>query len=200
MEEKKNKIYLKLSKIQDEIKVPKSLKNKFGNYNYRNAEQILKEVKAIALKYNCVVKIDDNITMIGNRYYVCSEVALIDLEDESSPWIVSHGWARESENKTGMDASQITGAATSYARKYALGALFGIDDGFDADSMDNREESKPQPKEDPLANVKKIIDECETLDELKQWWGSISKELKANDDIRAYVGKKQKQLMDAKQQ
>lgn len=130
---------MSLVKIQNELKAPKSQFNKFGKYNYRNCEDILEAVKPLLLKYDAQLTVYDELVLVGNRYYIRATASLIIGEH----LIDNTAFARESETKKGMDDSQITGTASSYARKYALNGLFLIDDTKDADSMDN---SKPQPK------------------------------------------------------
>lgn len=124
-----------LSEIQEKIKVSKDLENKFGNYKYRTAEGILNAFKALETGVSLLLQ--DEIVMIGSRYYV-KAVATLGLE----PIISVTAYAREAEDKKGMDVAQITGAASSYARKYALAGLFALDDGKDPDSVDN---SEPKP-------------------------------------------------------
>ena len=125
-----------LQEIQKELKVPKNQFNKFGGYSYRNCEDILEAVKP--LLGNSVLTISDDIVEIGGRVYVRATATFTD-GDKVTPIT---GFAREAENKKGMDAAQITGAASSYARKYALNGLFLIDDTKDADS-DKPAEEKP---------------------------------------------------------
>lgn len=137
-------IYQKLLEVRKEVIVPKNKKNNFGNYNYRSAEQILAVANEAAAKYGCFILLSDEIQLIGNRYYNVTSAVFTDATDGKQ--IITTAPAREAENKTGMDTSQITGSTMSYARKYALGGLLGIDDGRDADSMDNREEGKEKPK------------------------------------------------------
>lgn len=122
-----------LAKIQQELKAPKGQRNSFGNYNYRSCEDIVEAVKP--LLGTLTLTISDEIVMIGTRYYV---KATANISDGVAVISVS-AYARESEEKKGMDASQITGATSSYARKYALNGLFAIDDTKDADSQDNTE-------------------------------------------------------------
>ena len=126
------KAYEKLSKIQAELFVPKGNTNSFGGYNYRSCEDILKTVKPIALKHKCVVKLDSGLVEIGGRVYVKAIAKLFDLE--SGECLIASAPAREAEAKKGMDEAQITGAALSYARKYALAGLFCIDNEKDADA------------------------------------------------------------------
>ena len=200
METENSNISEKLIEVQNELKAPKNLTNNFGKYKYRNAEQILKEAKPISAKYGCGVRLYDEVQLIGNRYYVVSTA--IFFSKITSETITSKGYAREAENKTGMDASQITGAATSYARKYALGGLFGIDDGIDADSMGNNieeEKSAETPKTEFPEKLKNEVDGCENLNALKAVWNR-DVNMKTNVAFKKYVIAKQKQLEAASQQ
>ncbi len=117
--------------IQSELKAPKSQFNKFGGYKYRKAEDILEAVKPILAKQKCTLVLTDEIVMVGNRIYVKSTATLKNSSGETE---TSVGYAREEETKKGMDGSQITGASSSYARKYALNGLFAIDDNADSDT------------------------------------------------------------------
>ena len=126
-------IYEKLSNIQNELKAPKGQYNKFGGYKYRSCEDILEAVKPICKKFNTVLVLGDKLENIGERYYIKAMAELIDCEGENSS-ICNNAYAREEESKKGMDGSQITGTASSYARKYALNGLFNIDDTKDADT------------------------------------------------------------------
>jgi hypothetical protein len=151
-------IYEKLSNIQNELKAPKGQFNKFGGYKYRSCEDILEAVKPICKKYKTVLVLSDSIVVLGDgntriieddeertrrqicngqRFYVQATARLTDIEanKESEDTCISNtAYAREEENKKGMDGSQITGTASSYARKYALNGLFNIDDTKDADT------------------------------------------------------------------
>lgn len=136
----------KLIEIQAELKAPKSQFNKFGGYNYRNCEDILEAVKPLCAKHEIVPLLSDEIVMIGDRFYIKATAKVTDGKDE----IATTAFARESKDKKGMDESQITGSASSYARKYALNGLFCIDDTKDADFMDNSQGTKQQqPKPQP---------------------------------------------------
>jgi hypothetical protein len=126
-----------LNEIQQKLKVPKGQFNAFAKYNYRNAEDILEAVKP--LLGDGTLRLDDELVQIGDRYYVKATAWLTDGSAENT-WGAA-GYAREEAEKKGMDAAQITGAASSYARKYALNGLFCIDDTKDADNHDN---TKPQ--------------------------------------------------------
>lgn len=131
----------KLFNIQQELKVPKNQRNTFGNYNFRSCEDIMEASKPICAKYNCILLCSDLITYIGDRYYVQATATLFDLDSEESIEVTA--FAREEETKKGMDASQITGASSSYARKYALNGLLQLDDNKDPDT---NEYSKQQGK------------------------------------------------------
>ena len=122
-------IVKKLQAIQSELDVPKSQFNAFGKYYYRNAEDILAAAKPICIKHDCLLTVTDEIVMLGDRFYVKATACIAhDGEKEEVT-----AYAREELTKKGMDASQITGSASSYARKYALNGLFCLDDVKDAD-------------------------------------------------------------------
>ena len=123
-----------LSVIQQTLKVPKGQTNNFGKYKYRNCEDILQALTP--LLGDCILTLSDEIVMIGERYYVKATAAI----HLGSDRVAVTSYAREDDNKKGMDASQLTGSTSSYARKYALNGLFAIDDTKDADSMDNRQQ------------------------------------------------------------
>lgn len=133
-------IYEKLSNIQNELKAPKGQFNKFGGYKYRSCEDILEAVKPICKNNKTTLVISDTLENIGDRYYIKATATLYDIENEAqeigigNAFISNTAYAREEESKKGMDGSQITGTASSYARKYALNGLFNIDDTKDADT------------------------------------------------------------------
>lgn len=147
--------YEKLSKIQNELKAPKSQFNKFGNYHYRNCEDILEAVKP--LLDGLLLSISDDIVNVGDRFYI---KAIATITDGKTSHSVS-AFARESLDKKGMDHAQLTGATSSYARKYALNGLFCIDDTKDADANEYHESNsdKPSKNDKPAKNsVKKAQD------------------------------------------
>ena len=126
-------VYKKLFEVQMELKAPKNQRNNFGNYNYRSAEDILEALKPVLKNHNATVFISDKIVVKENFWtYAEATATFVDIETGES--VSSNGYAREAETKKGMDPSQITGSASSYARKYALGGLFLIDDSVDPDS------------------------------------------------------------------
>lgn len=127
--------------IQSELKAPKSQFNKFGGYKYRKAEDILEAVKPLLAKQKCTLIITDDVVLIGNRIYV---KATATIKNEKGECETTNGWAREEETKKGMDGSQITGASSSYARKYALNGLFAIDDNADSDTTNDWQHQEAQ--------------------------------------------------------
>ena len=127
--------------IQSELKAPKSQFNKFGGYKYRKAEDILEAVKPLLAKQKCTLIITDDVVLIGNRIYV---KATATIKNEKGECETTTGWAREEETKKGMDGSQITGASSSYARKYALNGLFAIDDNADSDTTNDGQHQTAQ--------------------------------------------------------
>ena len=131
------KIYEQLANVQHELKCNKSLYNSFGKYNYRNCEDILEAVKPLLDKNRCTLAISDELVLIGNRYYIKASVRLADVEDPEGV-VEATAYAREEESKKGMDGSQVTGASSSYARKYALNGLFCIDDTKDSDTTNKQ--------------------------------------------------------------
>lgn len=134
-----------LNTIQSLLKAPKDQYNKFGNYKYRNCEDILEAVKPLLFSQSCTLTISDEIVMIGTRYYVRTTATIKNANGETE---MTTAYAREDESKKGMDASQITGSTSSYARKYALNGLFCIDDTKDSDSLNNECQSNNQLEKD----------------------------------------------------
>jgi len=144
-------IYEKLLRVQVELKAPKGQYNSFGKYKYRSCEDILTAVKPLLDKVGATITLSDDIFLIGDRFYVKATATFHDVEKGST--ITNSALAREDENKKGMDGSQITGTASSYARKYALNGLLLIDDTKDADTDENHNErkakaEKAEPAED----------------------------------------------------
>lgn len=139
------KLHEKLLAIQTKLKAPKGQYNKFGNFNYRSAEDILEAVKPLNAEQGVLLTITDEIKEVGGRIYV---VATVTVSDGTDTLQVS-AFAREPENKKGMDESQITGATSSYARKYALNGLYAIDDNKDADTDEHKQQQENSPKKQP---------------------------------------------------
>lgn len=160
-----SEIYSQLANIQKTLKAPKGQFNSFGNYHYRSCEDILEAVKP--LLGDMILTISDEIVQMGNRFYVKATAMLKVNGDEFS---VS-AYAREEETKKGMDGAQVTGASSSYARKYALNGLFLIDDTKDADTRDNSTKEQPQADKTPMATE----GQKNTLKEMKVKKSDISK-------------------------
>lgn len=130
---KEKNIYEKLMYIQAKLKAPKGQYNKYGGYNFRSCEDILEGLKPLLQECEVALLISDEIVMIGDRYYIKATVKLVDNEKAE---VIATAYARETEHRTGMDNAQVTGATSSYARKYALNGLFCIDDTKDPDALE----------------------------------------------------------------
>ena len=145
-----------LAVIQSKLKVPKGQYNTFGKYKYRSCEDILESVKPLLQETDCTLTITDDVVAISNRIYI---KATVTLKNGSGETETTTAFAREEETKKGMDGSQVTGAASSYARKYALNGLFCIDDNKDSDSTNN-----------PL----KWIEQCKSRKEAQDIWNKVA--------------------------
>lgn len=154
-------IYEKLNKIQLELKAPKNKHNNFGGYDYRDLSGILEAVKPLLKKYKCAIMISDGVVVKEDRIYIEAVAILVDCEDGTM--CQCKGYAREQDSKKGMDDAQLTGACSSYARKYACNGLFAIDDSYDLDAMDSTNEKKQQPKSRRSRRTNRI-----TKEELEQ--------------------------------
>ena len=135
-----------LQEIQRRLQAPKNQRNNFGGYNYRSCEDILEAVKPLLAELHCTLTLTDDIVSIGDRIYV---KATAQLRSDTGSSCATTAFAREEETKKGMDAAQITGSASSYARKYALNGLFCIDDNKDPDTAKPRKNEKPKPELTP---------------------------------------------------
>ena len=134
----------KLLNIQQKVNAPKNQYNKFGDYYYRSCEDILQAVKPILAENNCTLVIWDEPIQVGERHYIKATAELTDCDDGNKTTV--QAYAREEETKKGMDGSQITGSASSYARKYALNGLFCLDDTKDADATNTDDDKKQQER------------------------------------------------------
>lgn len=134
------KVMAKLVQIQAELKAPKSQYNSFAKYNYRSCEDITEAAKPICAKYGCALTLNDTVLFIGARYYIQAEARLTD--GETGEFVSVTANAREEDSKKGYDASQLTGATSSYARKYALSGLFALDDTKDSDFTNTGDKGK----------------------------------------------------------
>lgn len=149
-----NNIEKKLRYVQYNLIANKTQYNSFGKYNYRSCEDILEAVKPLLNEVSAVITLDDSMENVGDRYYIKATATITDIETKES--IAVAAYAREAEEKKGMDESQLTGATSSYARKYALNGLLLIDDSKDAD-FTNTGDTKPKPKAKQAAPREELI-------------------------------------------
>jgi hypothetical protein len=165
----------KLAEIQAKVKAPKGQFNSFGKYNYRSAEDILEAVKQVVNPMGYYITISDTIINVGDRYYIKATAI---LSNGKETWI-TEGYAREEESKKGMDGSQVTGASSSYARKYALNGLFALDDTKDSDATNThgKEEAKS------LQMWKQEIDKCKSVEDLNSYYANSQQSINGNKDI-----------------
>jgi len=204
------KILESLKTIQQELRASKDLFNAFGKYKYRSAESILESVKPLLNKLGCVILLSDELVNIGDRYYI-KATATLRLADsnEEFPLVSTYGYAREEETKKGMDGSQITGASSSYARKYALGGLFALDDNKDSDTTNTHGKEPEAPKgakykEDVCAKsetihkdgLEEMLIECNTIMEVIQIWWLLTKEQQKDSEIKGWFSARKSQLND----
>lgn len=145
-------VFTKLLAVQGKLKAPKSQRNKYGKYNYRNCEDILEAVKPLLAENGAVIVLADNLELIGERYYVKATAKFVDVE--TGEWEENTAYAREEEVQKGLVGSQITGASSSYARKYALNGLLAIDDTKDADTTNNAPE--PMITKEQIARMQEL--------------------------------------------
>ncbi len=141
-------IYNKLFEIQQNLKAPKGQYNQFGKYAFRSCEDILEALKPLLASQKAIIVLSDELTNIEQRYYIKATARIIDIE--TGEQIENSSYAREDENKKGMDLSQITGASSSYARKYALNGLFCIDDNKDSDTTNTGQTQQEQKNQKQL--------------------------------------------------
>lgn len=187
----------RLIHIQGELKAPKSQENKFGGYKYRSCEDILEAVKPLLKKEKVTLTISDDIIEVGGRVYVKATAKLSDGEDTIS----TSAFAREAEAKKGMDDSQITGSASSYARKYALNGLFAIDDTKDADATNTHDRGKTEAqtldnRPATAAQIMRIKDTIENIAGLLQYYKVTRLEELTFAQARDAIEKKERKERD----
>lgn len=188
-----------LIKIQSELKAPKSQHNSYGNYDYRSCEDILGAVKPLLNKFSCTLTISDDVVMVGERIYIKAVATITNSKGVSE---VTTAFAREEESKKGMDASQITGSASSYARKYALNGLFAIDDTKDADTLNTSDAftkgDAPAKKANAKANAIDIVNAsiavAKTMEELMSIFNAHP-ELKDNPEFKRALSNRKKEIL-----
>ena len=152
--------YERVGAIQSELKAPKNLYNSFGKYKYRNAESICEAVKPLLMKYKCVLFLTDSVQVVGDRFYLKATATIRDMASDES--VSVDALAREPISKKGMDESQITGTASSYARKYALNGLFLLDDTKDADTDEYHNQTQ-SGADKPKTITKEMYEELKEL-------------------------------------
>ena len=165
----------KLAEIQAKVKAPKGQFNSFGKYNYRSAEDILEAVKQVVNPMGYSITISDTIINVGDRYYIKATATLSNGKETYT----TDGYAREEESKKGMDGSQVTGASSSYARKYALNGLFALDDTKDSDATNTH--GKDEAKS--LQIWKQEIDKCKSVEDLNSYYANSQQSINGNKDI-----------------
>ena len=202
-------IYAALMAVQSELKAPKGQENTFGKYRYRSAEDILEAVKPLLKANGLYLRISDTVEMIGDRYYVKATVTAVDIATGDAESATAY--AREQAEKKGMDAAQVTGATSSYARKYALNALFGIDDTKDADTDEytrtghsgaNQGQAKAQPSaqeqastvNDTHAAMKELTAEMQRIHASKEEVAGICRKLFGKDSSRELTAEQLRKL------
>jgi len=167
--------------IQQELKAPKNQKNSFGNYRYRSAEDILEAVKPLLDGMDCSLTLSDSIEMYGDRIYVKARAT---LSNERGTIASTEAYAREPAEKKGMDPSQITGTASSYARKYALNGLFCIDDTKDTDTMEYAKESKAKKE---IVEAEEARNQPITKDQEEALYRGMADVKMSQDDVCKYM-------------
>ncbi|BEU88700.1 ERF family protein [Selenomonas sp. TAMA-11512] len=195
-------IYAALMAVQSELKAPKGQKNTFGNYNYRSAEDILEAVKPLLKDNGLYLRISDSVELIGDRYYIKATVTVVDIATGDTESATAY--AREQVEKKGVDVAQVTGATSSYARKYALNALFGIDDAKDADTdeytrqgQSSRREEHSPPKdstEDVRTALRALTEEMHRLNATKEEVTKICRKMFDKDSSRELTVEELKKL------
>lgn len=175
-----SKLYEKLNKIQTELNCPKNQYNNFGNYKYRNCEDILESLKPLLKKHKCLVTLNDDLMLIGERYYIKATATISDVESEDK--IEQSAFAREPLGKKGMDEAQITGSTSSYARKYALNGLFLIDDNKDADELQKDNTPKKDNYSNQYSNNTKIEADVITEKQLKYLYSLIKEKTGSKEE------------------
>jgi len=190
------KLTKKLQGIQCNLKAPKGQKNKFGNYNYRSAEDILEAIKPLLEEYNVTLVCSDRIEIKGDCMFNVTTAILLDCDSDQQ--IATENWAMHSESKKGMDSAQISGSTASYSLKRALGNLFAIDNEQDADAT-NKHGTIPKNSTAPIPvpYYINLLNDTTTIDYLAKVWKSLPKDVAAIPQVIA-AKDKQKQKLEKK--
>ena len=193
----------KLLLIQSELKAPKGQFNSFGGYKFRSCEDILEAVKPLLAKHKCIITLSDEIENIGDRHYVKSIAKITDTESKESVSVTAY--AREQASRKGMDESQITGACSSYARKYALNGILAIDNTDDADVTNKHGKDVPRVKEEKKSvaakvktidkeNIEEMMQECNDLKEVVEIWWLLTEEQQSDAETQQWFKNRKLEL------
>lgn len=181
--------------IQQNLNAPKNLYNKFGGYSYRSCESILVALKPLLLKHKAIIYFQERTIELNGWHYI-EATACLRAEGKEEVFTTT-GYAREDESRKNMDASQITGSASSYARKYALNAMFAIDDVKDSDATNTHGKETPTAPatETPtLGDFEKKIKTLTTFAQLQNYWNTLSSEVRENEEFKNLINSRNKEL------
>ena len=185
--------------IQQNLNAPKNLYNKFGGYSYRSCESILVALKPLLLKHKAIIYFKEQIIEQNGWHYI-EATACLRAEGKEEVFTTT-GYAREDESRKGMDASQITGSASSYARKYALNAMFAIDDVKDSDATNThgKEATAPAPTSAPtLEEFTKKVNSLNSYAKLLEYWNSLSSEVKESEEYKKIINARNAEVKQKK--
>lgn len=180
--------------IQAKLKAPKGQYNSFGGFKYRSLEDILEAVKPLLAETQTTLVVGDELVLIGERYYVCATAVLTNQKGEQ---VTNKAYAREDKDKSKMDGAQLTGSASTYARKYALNGLFAIDDTKDADTDEYTKVQEAKGKKQPAkatvpaqpamtAEMRKTLDDAKSVEELYEAFGKLPQNLREHQQVKDY--------------
>lgn len=180
--------------IQAKLKAPKGQYNSFGGFKYRSLEDIFEAVKPLLAETQTTLVVGDELVLIGDRYYVCATATLTNQKGEQ---VTNKAYAREDKEKSKMDGAQLTGSASTYARKYALNGLFAIDDTKDADTDEYTKVQEAKGKKQPAkvtapaqpamtAEMRKTLDDAKTVEELYEAFGKLPQNLREHPQVKAH--------------
>lgn len=184
----------KLAEIQSKVKANKNQYNSFGKYYYRSAEDIIEATKKIINPMGFHLIIEDKIVQVGERYYIMAKATISNGIEEYSA--VAN--AREEESKKGMDASQLTGSTSSYARKYALNGLLALDDTKDSDATNMHGKTKESVSDKDIKEYKYLLDQIVDITSLREVWEDLPDEWKSDANILKMTNEKKNQINNIK--
>lgn len=182
--------------IQQNLNAPKNLYNKFGGYSYRSCESILVALKPQLAKHKAIIYFNER-TVEQNGWHYIEATACLRAEGKEEVFKTT-GYAREDESRKGMDASQITGSASSYARKYALNAMFAIDDVKDSDATNTHGKEAPAPSAPTLEEFTKKVNSLNSYPKLLEYWNSLSSEVRESDEYKKVINARNAEVKNKK--